>query len=82
MSRYFFDVQDDYGEAVDAEGLEMPSREKAINEARRAAADLAHEAITQGAAGPVTIKIRNQGSRVNVTVNWSVQEMRDDPLSD
>ncbi len=51
-------------------------------EARRATADLAHEAITQGGAGPVTIKIRNHGSPGQITVTWSVEEEVVEPLEE
>lgn len=68
MPRYYFDVRDDDGAFIDEVGIELPDMAAAIQEARRALADMVRDAlrdskgdvaiaIRDGADGPVVISV-------------------------
>ena len=59
MPRYYFDVHDNHGEHRDDVGLEFPSMETAILEARRALADMTRESLLMDGATDLHIHIRD-----------------------
>jgi hypothetical protein len=77
MPRYYFDVHDKEGTFHDDVGLELPSMDAAIAEARRALADMTkdmvvdpdadgiHITIHDGDDGPVKLSVAMHTSRPN-----------------
>ena len=71
MSRYYFDVFDGSSTTRDDEGIELPTLEAALHEARRAAAEMAKEAIFEGSAGPLEVAIRDRAEgQALFRVSW------------
>ncbi len=61
MPLYFFDVHDRQGEHRDETGLDLPSLDSAIREARRALADMNRDALKSGGDQVLEILIRDHG---------------------
>lgn len=81
MPRYYFDVRDDDGAFIDEVGVELPDMAAAIQEARRALADMVRDAlrdskgdvaiaIRDGADGPVVISVTLSTVTPAGDVNW------------
>jgi hypothetical protein len=70
MPRYYFDVTDDGGLHADDVGLELPSMDDAILEARRALADMTRETLIGHNPANLGIRIRDGGDGpVNLVVS-------------
>jgi 4-hydroxyphenylpyruvate dioxygenase-like putative hemolysin len=59
MPRYYFDVRDEDGASIDEVGIELPDMAAAIQEARRAVADMVRDALRESNIGDVAIAIRD-----------------------
>jgi len=59
MPRYYFDITDDSGVHSDDVGLDLPSMEAAIVEARRALADMTRENLIGSNPSNMGIRIRD-----------------------
>lgn len=75
MPRYFFDVTDESGVHTDDVGIELPSMEAAIIEARRALADMTRDSLMSQSPTGITIRIRHGQDgpvdlQVRVTTDW------------
>lgn len=75
MHRYFFDIVDQNGLTSDTEGMEFPTMEEAVAEARRALGGLVKDALSVGQHLPIEIRIRDgdQGP-VFLTVNMTTED--------
>lgn len=75
MHRYFFDIVDQNGLTSDTEGMEFPTMDEAVAEARRALGGLVKDALADGQNLPIEIRIRDgdQGP-VFLTVNMTTQD--------
>ena len=60
--RYYFDMVDTEGIAIDEEGLELPSIESVREEAARSLIDMAREEFrpNEGAARELAIRVRDE----------------------
>jgi len=79
MRRYYFDLRDDQGLAVDEEGLELRDIQVVQVEAARALSDVARDAVLRkavGADGPVSkmvIEVRDDdGPVVHVKFRFEI----------
>jgi hypothetical protein len=59
MPRYYFDVTDDSGLHTDDLGIDLPSMDAAIMEARRALADMTRESLIGHNPATLSIRIRD-----------------------
>ena len=59
MPRYYFDVSDGAELFIDDDGMELPDMPTAINEARRALADMVRDSLRSDGADAVSIAIRD-----------------------
>jgi hypothetical protein len=72
MTKYFFDVRVGDDLMIDDTGIDFEDLEAATAEARRAAGEIANEALRRGDDGPVEIKIRDHSGPVLLCVSWDV----------
>jgi hypothetical protein len=61
LPQYFFDIRDGQGTHRDDTGLELPNIETAMDEARRALADMNRDALAHGGDQVLEIIIRDHG---------------------
>ena len=74
MPRYYFDVTDDGGVHTDDVGLELPSMDAAILEARRALADMTRESLIEHNPANLRIRIRDgEDGPVNLVVSMTTE---------
>jgi hypothetical protein len=73
MHRYFFDIRDRDGVLIDDVGLDFENVHMAVAEARRAALDMARDALINSDYGSVEILVRD-GADGPVLVTVSVAE--------
>lgn len=59
MHRYYFDVVDHNGLVTDQEGMEFPSMDEAVAEARRALGGMVKDALADGQQLPIEIRVRD-----------------------
>ncbi|TAI62687.1 DUF6894 family protein [Bradyrhizobium sp. 31Argb] len=82
MPRYYFDVRNDETIALDEEGLELLDIEAVQEEAARAFADMARDAVNQSAvstlAQRMAIEVRdNAGPVLQVSFTFAVDRPKD-----
>ena len=63
MHRYYFDIVDQNGLTSDTEGMEFPTMDQAVAEARRALGGLVKDALSDGQTLPIEIRIRDGDKR-------------------
>ena len=63
MHRYYFDIVDQNGLTSDTEGMEFPTMDQAVAEARRALGGLVKDALSDGQNLPIEIRIRDGDKR-------------------
>lgn len=64
MGRYYFDLENGDGETLDTEGMELPSRERASQEASRIVAEIARDEIPEMTEGTIALTIRNSDKEI------------------
>lgn len=64
MPRYFFDIRDGAGLALDEEGLELPDQRAAELEAARTLGELTRDLATHFDRQDVAIEVRTEGGPV------------------
>ena len=73
MGRYYFDVRDKYGRAVDEEGLEFSTLEQVEREAARAMADAAADSFQRPVKpSESSIEVRDESGLV-MRLRFTVQ---------
>lgn len=77
MPRYYFDLTDGVGTALDEEGLELPDLAAAQDEAAKALADMTRDAVRAhagGAAQRMLIEVRDEdGPVMHVRFSFEVE---------
>ena len=74
MTRYYLDLRDGDGLAIDEEGLEMPDLAAAREEAAHALADMVHDSITGQNLDQIAIEVRDDNWRVlDVAIAWRLR---------
>lgn len=68
MPRFFFDLFDKHGLVRDEEGMDFPSMDEAVAEARRTLAGMVKDALLQGEESPIEIRIRDGQGPVVLSV--------------
>lgn len=77
MNRYFFDLYNSEGHALDEQGQLFGSRERAKTEALRILHDVAHEEMPDRELAKVTVKVRSDSgaqlfeASLILTSGWS-----------
>jgi len=59
VPRYYFDISDDHGVHRDDTGIEFPSLDTAVHEARRTLADMSREALSESPDQRLEILVRD-----------------------
>lgn len=73
MERYYFDLRDGCGLAIDEEGLEMPDLAAVQEEAARALADMIRDSIHGHNLDRVAIEVRDgNGPILEVAIAWRI----------
>lgn len=57
MPIYYFDIEDTTGVHPDPTGIELPTMDAAVHEARRTLADMSRELLSRGAEPDQSLKI-------------------------
>ncbi|WP_028137704.1 DUF6894 family protein [Bradyrhizobium japonicum] len=78
MPRYYFDLHDELGTAIDEEGLELSSMRAVQGEAAKSVGDMARDAIlsapTTGVRRRMAIDVRDAGGPVmQVTFSFAIE---------
>jgi len=78
MRRYYFDLHDEFGTAIDEEGLELSSMRAVQGEAAKSVGDMAREAIISAPATAgrrrMAIEVRDAGGPVmQVTCSVAIE---------
>ncbi|MCA1361259.1 MULTISPECIES: hypothetical protein [Bradyrhizobium] len=86
MTRYYFDLRDDKGIALDEEGLELSSARAVQAEAAKSVADLARDAMLgappTGDRQEMAIEVRDaSGPVMQVKFNFQIEDLRSRPQS-
>lgn len=86
MTRYYFDLRDDKGIALDEEGLELSSARAVQAEAAKSVADLARDAVLSAAPTgdrqEMAIEVRDSnGPVMQVKFNFQIEDLRSRPKS-
>ncbi|MBR1167294.1 DUF6894 family protein [Bradyrhizobium liaoningense] len=86
MPRYYFDLRDDKGIALDEEGLELSSPRAVQAEAAKSVADLARDAVLSapltGDRQEMAIEVRDaSGPVMQVKFNFQIEDLRSGPKS-
>ncbi|PDT88176.1 hypothetical protein CO669_21330 [Bradyrhizobium sp. Y36] len=81
MPRYYFDLTDERGTALDEEGLELSSMRAVRAEAAKSVGDMARDAIISappaGARQRMEIGVRDAGGPVmQVTLSFAIETLR------
>jgi hypothetical protein len=79
MPRYYFDMRENDGVAVDEQGMELPTVEAVQEEAIRSLADMAREAVRTGpvAGRHMAIEVRDDyGPVLQVKFEFNVDPTR------
>ncbi|MDA9499893.1 DUF6894 family protein [Bradyrhizobium sp. CCBAU 11357] len=86
MTRYYFDLRDDKGIALDEEGLELSGPRAVQAEAAKSVADFARDAmLSAGLTGDrqeMAIEVRDaSGPIMQVRFNFQIEDLRSQPQS-
>ncbi|TGN88834.1 hypothetical protein EOW77_0008200 [Bradyrhizobium yuanmingense] len=86
MTRYYFDLRDDNGIALDEEGLELSGPRAVQAEAAKSAADLARDALLSapltGDRQEMAIEVRDAGGPVmQVKLCFQIEDLKSHPRS-
>lgn len=81
MPRYFFDLRDDNGTALDEEGLELASLRSVQAEAAKSVADMARDAVLSalpdGGGQTMAIDVRDDdGPVMQVTFSFEIENFK------
>jgi hypothetical protein len=72
---FYFDIRDRQGLHRDDTGLEFPTLDAAIEEGRRALADMNRDALTHGGDQVLEILIRDHGQDVRIALSLSTERL-------
>ncbi|MBR0856776.1 DUF6894 family protein [Bradyrhizobium liaoningense] len=81
MPRYYFDLRDEKGIALDEEGLELASHRAVQAEAAKSVADMARDAVLSaspaGGRQTMSIDVRDDGGPVmQVTFSFEIENLK------
>jgi hypothetical protein len=81
MSRYYFDLRDETGVALDEEGLELGSLRAVQAEAAKSLADMARDAVLasplRGGRRTMAIDVRDgDGPVMQVTFSFEIEDLK------
>jgi hypothetical protein len=79
MPLYYFDISDDHGVHHDDIGIEFPSLDAAVLEARRTLADMSREALSDSPDHTLEIIVRDHGEGpVKLIVSITTRQLIDE----
>ncbi|WP_166307189.1 hypothetical protein V5279_12185 [Bradyrhizobium sp. 26S5] len=74
MTRYYFDLRDGGGLAIDEEGLVMPDLAAVQEEAARALADMVRDSVRGHSLDQIAIEVRDgDGLVLEVGIAWRIR---------
>jgi hypothetical protein len=80
MTRYYFDLEEDGGTAIDEEGLELSTMQRVQEEAARSLADMARDTVAKldgGTPYEMTVAVRDDvGPVLRVSGKFEIDRLR------